>query len=227
MFERRQFGNSQRRVLFFIGGYRTSIKMYAPAYWLMRLLGYRVYAYVLDSQTVVSSNIMAYVGQIEAVQRDIAQTLQQLPHGIPAYTMGNSLGSESALYALKHTPQLRAAALVTVRGSIARFIWKSSAGRSFKPAYEHNGYDYTQLSQELSPAEPIKDLELIGSRPVYVWYSQADKIIPSSNTRLLLQALTKTGVQLRVRNYKHLGHFMSAFASIGAFWRWHRFFRQS
>lgn len=223
MFERRQFGKSKRRVLFFIGGYRTKIGMYTPFYWLAQLLGYRVYAYVLDSQTVVSSNIMNYVGQIEAVQQDIAKTLKSLPQEIPAYVMGNSLGSESALYALKHTPQLRAAALITVRGSIARFIWKSEAGKSFKPAYINNKYDFTKISQELSPAEPIKDMELIGDRPVYVVYSKADKVIPESNTQLLLDALDNP----KVRMYKHLGHFAAAFVGMGAFWRWHAFFRDA
>lgn len=223
MFERRQFGSSRRRVIFFIGGYRTSIGTYLPAYWLMRLLGYRVYAYVLDSQTVVSSNIMAYVGQIEAIQQDIAATLKTLPEDMPAFTMGNSLGSESALYALKHTPQLRAAALVTVRGSIARFIWKSPAGKSFKPAYVNNNYDFTRLSQELSPVEPLKDMGLLDGRPVYLIYSQKDTVIPPTNTELLITALPG----MKVHRYNVGNHTATTIKGIGAFWRWHCFFGAS
>lgn len=225
MFERRQFGTSRRRVLFFVGGYRTSIAVYKPLYWIARLLGYRVYAYVLDAQTVISSNIMAYVGQIEAIQQDIAKTLKSLPDEIPAYVMGNSLGSESALYALKYTPELRAAALITARGSIAEFIWKTSAGKVFKPTYVENNYDFTQISQELSPAEPTKDLHLIGDRPVYVYYSSVDKVIPESNTQLLVKKFKEEHITYKIKRYSRGGHFATTVKGLGAFWRWHDFFQ--
>lgn len=227
MFERRQFGNSRRRVIFFIGGYQTEIGMYRVLYWIMRALGYRVYAYVLEPKTVVASHIIGYVKQIQAVQKDIAKTLAGLPEGIDAYVMGNSLGSESALYALKHTPQVKAAALVTGRGSIAEFIWNTKAGSTFKSPYVKSGYDFTQISQELDPVEPIKDLKLIGDRPVHISYSQTDKVIPASNTELLLKALDSAGITYQVKRYRRGGHLATTIKGLGAFWRWHRFFQQS
>lgn len=227
MFERRQFGTSRRRVIFFVCGYQTKINMYRPVYWVMRRLGYRVYAYVLDPKTVTTSHITGYVKQIKAVQRDIAGVLKSLPADMPAYVMGNSLGSESALYALKHTPQLRAAALVTTRGSIAEFIWNTPAGKVYKTVYEENNYTFAQLSRELAPAEPTKDIELLGDRPVCVYYSTPDVIIPASNTELLIEALDAARSNYRVKHYAWGGHFASTFKGLGAFWRWHRFFRQA
>lgn len=222
MFERRQFGNGRRRVIFFIGGYKTEIGMYRPLYWVMRRLGYRVYAYVLDPKVVVASDITAYVNQIKAVQKDIAQTMSELGDA-DYYVMGNSLGSESALYALKHTPQIKSAFLVTARGSISQFIWKTKEGSSFKPAYVKNGYDFTQISQELNPAEPLNDLSLIGERPVCLIYSAKDTVIPPANTELLIKALPK----MRVHRYRHGSHAAATIKGLAAFWRWHHFFLQS
>jgi pimeloyl-ACP methyl ester carboxylesterase len=219
VFERRQFGKDRHRVIFFIGGYKTEIGMYRPLYWLMRRLGYQIYAYVLDPKTVVASDITSYVKQIESVQQDIVSVIDELGEA-EYYVMGNSLGSESALYALKHTPQIKSAFLVTARGSIAEFIWKSREGRSFKPAYEKNGYDFTQISQELSPAEPLSDLKLISDRPVYLVYSQRDNVIPPANTELLIEALS----HMQVKRYRYGGHLVATLKGLAAFWRWHRFF---
>lgn len=225
MFDKQQFGSSRQKVIFFIGGYRTRIATYAPLYWIMNLLGYQIYAYVLDSKMVVASNIKTYVGQVQAVQQDIAATLSKLPKNAKAYTMGNSLGSESALYALKHTPQLKAAVLVTARGSIARYIWRTTAGQRFKPAYEDT-YDFTRLAREVESVEPLNELDRIGTRPVYMYYSDADKVIPVANTKLLIKGLQNADIHLKIRHYRHIGHFVAAFAGLGAFWRWHRFFNK-
>lgn len=221
MFERRQFGSRQQRIIFFIGGYRTKIEMYRPLYWMMRLLGYRVYAYVLDPTIVVASQITKYVDQIKAVQRDIAGIVDELPQDTECYVMGNSLGSESALYALKHTPRIEAAVLVTGRGSITEFIWNTNEGSGFKAPYVKNGYDFAQLSKELKPAEPLTDLKLIGNRPVYLCYSTKDQVIPSKNTEVLVKALPA----IKVRKYGHGSHLAATIKGLGAFWRWHKLFR--
>lgn len=222
MFERRQFGTSQRRVIFFVGGYKTRISTYRPLYWVMQLLGYRVYAYVLDPKTVVASHITAYVNQVKAVQQDVASLLNELPNDCRVYVMGNSLGSETALYALKHTQQIRAAFLVTARGSIAEFIWHSPAGSAFKPPYVKNGYSFEQLSAEVQPVEPLRDINLIGDRPIYLLYSARDTIIPASNT----QQLTSLSAVITHR-YRYGDHLLTTVRGLAAFWRWHRFFKQS
>lgn len=223
MFERRQFGASRRRALFFIGGYRTSISTYRPFYWLARLLGYRVYAYVLDAERVVSAHITGYVDQVKAVTQDIEVTISSLPSDMELFVMGNSLGSESALYALKHIARLRAAVLVTARGSIAEFIWNTKEGSAFKPVYEQNGYDFEQLAKELRPIEPLQVLDKTVSRPIYLIYAADDTVIPPANTELLIGGVK----YFKIKRYRRGNHGGATIMGLAAFWRWHYFFKRA
>lgn len=221
MFERRQFGTSPRRALFFIGGYKTSISTYRPFYWLARLLGYRVYAYVLDAERVVSAHITGYADQVKAVTQDIEVTISSLPSDMELFVMGNSLGSESALYALKHIARLRAAILVTARGSIAEFIWNTQEGSAFKPVYEKNGYDFEQLAEELRPIEPLQELDQTTGRPIYLIYAADDTVIPPANTKLLIGKVPN----LRTKLYRRGNHGGATVMGLAALWRWHYFFK--
>lgn len=221
LFDRRTYGKRSHRVIVFIGGYKTNHAVYIPLYAMMRLLGYRVIAYTLDPSTVDADHISAYANQMKSVYDDVVSLIAGLPQDAKIYTMGNSLGSESALYLLKNIPAVRATYLVTGRGSIAEYIWNSPQGREYKPKYLKNGYSYESFVKELQSIEPRNDVNKIGDRSVFLAYALHDTIIPVSNTQLLIDALPG----LHTYQYKRGNHLAAAVKGLGAFWRWHQFYK--
>ena len=222
-YTRRQFGSSGRRVIFFFCGWMTKYWVYFPLFPIMVACGYRVYVYELNHEHIISSDNNAYVGQLVAVKNDVKQLLAKLPSTIQAFTFGNSLGSEPALYILKQLPQIRAAVLNTVRGDIAGFLWDLPYGKSFKERYLALGYTKDRLYRELKPVEPMHEIELIKERPVLVYYSLADTVITPKNTKVLIDAFQKSNVNYKVHVGKRLNHFGISTLNHAMFWRWHRF----
>jgi pimeloyl-ACP methyl ester carboxylesterase len=225
LYHRRQFGKSNKRVIFFFCGWMTKYWIYLPLFPIMVACGYRVYVYELDPKHVASSKTSGYVDQLKALKKDVAHILAGLPNSIKAFTFGNSLGSESAFYIMKQLPQISGTVLNTVRGSTVDFLWDLPYGLPFKKSYLKMGYEKARLAKELLPVEVTTDLELVNNRPVLVYYSSADMVIPASNTEILLHAMQEKSLSYKVYKGRHLNHFGISTLNHAMFWRWLAFLR--
>lgn len=224
-YNRRQFGSTNKRVIFFFCGWMTKYWVYFPLFPIMVACGYRVYVYELNHKHILASDNNKYVEQVKAVKDDVAKVLSKLPESIQAFTFGNSLGSESALFVLKHTPQIKAAVLNTVRGNIADFLWDLPYGADFKARYLKLGYTKDRLAKELLTVEPTYQLGLVAGRPLLVYYSKSDTVITPENTKILLKELDSKSIRHRVYSGKYLNHFGISTLNHARFWRWLAFLR--
>ncbi len=201
--------------------------MYSPLFATMVLLGYKVYAYHLDEESILSADCATYVSQIQAVTANAQELVRAAGADTSFFGMGNSMGSEVILYAAKHTSEIKSVYLNTVRGSVAEFIWHSSYGENFKPLYIRQGCDEAKTVKALYLIEAMNDVDLLGARPVLIAYSLADTIIDPENTQLLISALADARGNYRLITGKYLSHFGTSLLNFLTVARWHKFYKST
>lgn len=226
-FVRTTYGWSRRKAVIFVCGWRTSVRWYWPVFRLLNISGYKVYAYEVNTHMASSSNILDYVYQVQAIKDDALALIAAAPPTTHWFTMGNSLGSEIALYIMKSSPQVRATVLNTVRGDTAQFIWTAPSAVLFKAGYVAHGDYKGSLTRKLRPISARYNLDALGDRPVLLYYSRADKVIPRHNTELLIRSMRNAGTNVRIKRNWVLGHFMASAKNFAYFWRWLRFLHRA
>ena len=228
-FKKRIYGKARRGVIFYFCGWRMPLWAYLPVYWMANIAGYRVHAYSLAEHYVAEADNKGFLDQLKALTDDVeADVLGFHAQGVEFFVaFGNSIGSELALACTKAVPAISVVVLNTMRGSTSEFLWNSPYGQAWKPLYEVQGYTEATLYNELRPVEACEHLDRLGNRRVLLYYSKADKTIPSYNTELFVKALAASGVKHRIIRNRYLGHFWASVKNHARFWVWLGFLRQA
>jgi predicted esterase len=227
LYTRHVYGWSRRKVVLFVCGWRTSALWYRPVYLMLNLAGYKVYSYEVNALVGASPRITDYVEQVEAIAKDASLAIASQAPEAKIFTIGNSLGSEIALYIMKLQPRVRAAVLNTVRGNIAEFLWTAPSAALFKTGYISQGDYKGSLARKTKNISPHTNLDKLGDRPVLIYYSKPDKIIPRKNTEILISELRRARAKYTVRRNWILGHFGASVKNFVCAWRWLGFMRKA
>lgn len=227
LYTRHEYGWSRRKIVLFVCGWRTSSLWYRPVYLLLNIFGYKVYSYEVNALVGASPRIIDYVEQVEAIKVDALAVVAAAGNHTKIVAMGNSLGSEIALYIMKSEPRVGAAVLNTVRGNIADFLWTAPSASLFKTGYVTQGDYKSSLARKTKDISPHTNIDKLGDRPILVYYSRPDKIIPRKNTEQFITELRRAGANYTVRRNWFLGHFGASIKNFAYAWRWLAFIQKA
>jgi predicted peptidase len=129
--------------------------------------------------------------------------------------LGLSLGNVSLALVAERFPDFDEATLVVAGSNLAMSMWHGDRTQSIKEGFEAQGIGARQVDVAWTDLAPKSHTEAFRDRPVGLYVSTSDRIIPSAYQFEMVEELNNHGALTAV-NYSSLGHIMTVLSLVTA-----------
>ena len=182
---------------------------------ILQWKGYYCITYAYDT-SVLTPDGKATVRNIHTVANDIVHKIQGLQkENIKEFIIiGNSRGTIITLVAANKANALKKIILNLSGAYASEIVWSwDLIVPGFKQELLNKGYTLDKLKEDWLSIDPIYNLDNIKGRQIIFFYSEKDKVIPVSQSKLLISELRKKKNTLFL--YKRSGqHSINAISNL-------------
>ena len=217
------FGEKSKKVIFLLTGWGGAIFQHSFIAYLLQLNGYRVIVYSYD-KSILSPNIKETLTNCNLVKEDVKKRIKELKkEGVSRfYLFGNSLGSLLSLTIANEIPQDISKIILNLIGAdLAETVWSWGEVRRlawFKESLVAQEITLSELKQTWKFLSPINNTDNLKGRPILLYNSTRDELIPIEQTQKIAQKLTGiTSVKTITNHSSHKISLISNFLKFSVY----------
>ena len=184
-------------------------------FFLRRLLikkGFSVLEYEFPKE-ILSINWKLTLRYFNFIHKSVKQEVKKLKDRYKfraVNVVGISLGCvNGCIYANKES-LVKNLTLVVPGNSIAEIIWSSVGMQKIKKAFEDKNISLKQLKKYWSSLDPANNIGNLETKKISVFISRADKIVPFSSGKKLIDKLQSLQYRMSYEINDNLGHYLTA-----------------
>jgi esterase/lipase len=222
------FGKSNRKVIFFIFGWKTSKYLGLPVGIVLDRYGYKSYIYSYNGNVLDPDNIHFTKKVLKEVADDICDKIDHLfQQGVNDISIiGTSLGSLIALMVANNRPTIVKNIILNTTGSrISDAVWTwDKVIKGFKDRLLSNNVTLADLRSAWSDIEPENNTsKLTKMNRVLLCYAENDEIIPSTLAQDLVKNINTRLPIIDIKvdhSHKHFSTGLLNIIKIKKFVKW-------
>lgn len=215
LYELREYGVTNKRVIYLIGGWGMSQLMMLPASKLLELAGFYCITVTL-SKDILSPDMEKTIKSILGVKKRILNSIKQLTEtGHQEISLfGTSLGALVGLLVADVSPQINKVIFNIPGMDLAESIWGWDGVLSeFRSEIVQKYHTCDALREKISPINTINSFAQLQGKDLLFYLSAKDKIALSSPSRLK-SYLESHNYQFEIVVNKHFGHAITGFFNL-------------
>lgn len=199
-----------KAVVFFFAGMGMRLGMYQPFIRFLLRKGYSCVAYDYPIRIMWSGDVKVWRQLFDTVIADAQRRLAEYSEqGIKDFiTYGNSMGTLVANKFCRDEPKVSKLVLNLTYGDVAYSIWTYRMMHPAKRKLQRQSIDEAALRQALRYCDPIVTAPGLKDKPVLLYLSRTDKVLPYHQTQRTRQAFEQAGVRLTYVENRWLGHYL-------------------
>ena len=204
----KEYGKSNKKVLFFLTAWTSTIAQHWVISKLLQFNGYHVITYSYDN-SILSPNVQDTVKNCFVVKNQILKQIESLKNqGINTfYILGESMGALLGLMIANSSKDISKIVLNTVGGDLAETVWSWDKAKPwFKNDIIKQGIKLQELKKIWKDISPINNIDNLQVKKILMYISKKDNIIQYESQALtLFNALEQRNykVKLVTNNYLH------------------------
>lgn len=204
-------GKNNKKVIFFLIGWKGKIGQHFPIALFLMLKGYRVIIYEYSNE-ILSPDVEQTVKNCNKVRDDVLRQIKELEtEGVKSFCLfGNSMGTILSLMIANSSPKSISKIILNLVGAdLAETVWtwdKVKRLEWFKRDLLKQKIDLEQLKKAWKTLSPINNIQNLHNIPLLIYVSQKDELIPFQQSQKITEELSKvTEAQVIFNNNNHMG----------------------
>jgi hypothetical protein len=166
------------------------------------VLNYRFHAQILRSDTA------AVLSSFDVIKHTVSHDIRELTarHGYKEIDlMASSLGNISLSLVASELDDFSRATMVVAGSNLARCAWEGTRTVGIRQGFETQGIAETDIDVAWAGLAPMRYADAFAGKPVRMYVSQADSVIPTPYQHEMVQAMQAAGALVDLYTSK-LGH---------------------
>lgn len=206
---RKEYGKSNKKVLFFLTGWKSNIAQHGIFLKLLQTNGYRVIAYSFDNEILSPNQKEVHKNSFKVKNMVLTQLAKLKKEGIKVfYIYGESMGALLSLMIANESKEISKIILNACGADLAETVWGWDKEKpDFKKQLLKNKLTLKILKEEWKSIAPINNIDNLQGKKILLYISKKDNIIPYETQAITLfngLKQKKYSLKLVVNNSRHV-----------------------